>query len=141
MGLKVLFVTADGASANRKLFNMHASRKGEYIYKAPNIFSNDGRYIHFFVDPPHLLKTARNCFSQSFKFAHGNRRALWVSFILAFSRVRSAPPNIHFKLQRYYTALATGNVKMKHIQMHLAAKLVLKCVCPSNGGNSRAIKA
>ena len=32
---------------------------------------NYGRYIYFFVDPPHLLKTVRNC------WANGKRR-LWV---------------------------------------------------------------
>ena len=30
------------------------------IYKTVNIF-NPGRYIYFFADAPHLIKTARNC--------------------------------------------------------------------------------
>ena len=77
MGLKVMFLTADGASCNRKFFNMHQGKKGKLTYKTENIFSSDGRYIYFFVDAPHLLKTARNCFSQS--FSHGNKRALWVT--------------------------------------------------------------
>lgn len=73
LGLKVLFITCDGVSANRKFFKMH----GKDTYKTPNIYSEDQRSIYFFVDTPHLLKTARNCFSQS--FGHSNKRAMWVS--------------------------------------------------------------
>ena len=58
LGLKVLFITCDGVSANRKFFKMHGKK-----YKTPNIYSEEQRYIYFFVDTPHLLKTARNCFS------------------------------------------------------------------------------
>lgn len=76
LGLKVMFITADGASPNRKVFNMHRNKRGEFIYKTPNIYSDDKRFIFFFVDTPHLIKTTRNCLSQS--FAHGNMRALWV---------------------------------------------------------------
>ena len=78
MGLKVMFLTGDGASSNRKFFNMHQDKKGELTYKTPNIYSSDGRFIYFFVDTPHLLKTTRNCFSQS--FSHGHKRALWVIY-------------------------------------------------------------
>lgn len=75
IGLKVVFLTADGASCNRKFIKMHGKKKG--VYKTPNIYSNDGRYIYIFVDVPHLLKTTRNCFSNS--FGHTRTRALWVS--------------------------------------------------------------
>lgn len=77
LGLKVIFMTCDGASPNRRFFKMHSKARGEITYKTPNIYSNDGRFIYFFVDTPHLLKTTRNCFSQS--FGHADMRALWVS--------------------------------------------------------------
>ena len=77
LGLKVLFITCDGASANRKFFKMHATEKNDLAYKTLNIYSEDQRFIYFFVDTPHLLKTTRNCFSQS--FGHSNKRAMWVS--------------------------------------------------------------
>ena len=76
----MLFLTSDGASSNRKFYNLHQNKRGELVYKTPNIFSNDGRFIYFFVDAPHLLKTVRNCFASS--FGHGHTRALGVSLTL-----------------------------------------------------------
>ena len=65
-GIKIISVTADGASPNRKLFSMFNSDRSTVSYKAPNPYSSDGkRSLFFFVDPPHLIKTVRNCWSKS----------------------------------------------------------------------------
>lgn len=66
-GLKVLFVTADGASVNRKFFRMHYDKSdpNSFAYKARNPYSADNRWIYFIADPPHLMKTVRNCWSHS----------------------------------------------------------------------------
>ena len=66
-GLKVLCITADGASSNRKFFRMHHAKKdpGTYFYKARNPYSSDNRWVYFVSDPPHLIKTVRNCWSHS----------------------------------------------------------------------------
>ena len=61
-GLRVLCVTADGASPNRKFFRMH---KSIHVHKTPNVYSEDDRWIYFIADPPHLIKTVRNCWSNS----------------------------------------------------------------------------
>ena len=82
IGLKVVFITCDGASPNRRFFQMHCEKKNDIVYKMPNIYSEDGRFIYFFIDVPHLLKTTRNCFSQS--LGHSNKRALWVSVSVHF---------------------------------------------------------
>ena len=63
IGLKVLAVTADGASPNRRLFKIHNPSRGSFTHKVPNPYSTDGRDLLFFSDPPHLLKTVRNCFA------------------------------------------------------------------------------
>lgn len=68
--LQVLGVTGDGASVNRKLFQMHGSTPR--TYKCINIYSNGERNIYFFSDPPHLLKTIRNAMASK-------SRNLWVS--------------------------------------------------------------
>ena len=47
------------ASSNCSLVKLHNS--SQFIYKARNIYSNDERFIYFFSDPPHLIKTVRNC--------------------------------------------------------------------------------
>ena len=71
--IKIVATTGDGASANRKFFKMHFSltydddlnRDTDVVYKSKNFFSNDKRYIYFISDPPHLIKTARNCLHKS----------------------------------------------------------------------------
>ena len=77
-GFKVMVMTCDGASSNRKFFRMHSTqnRKGEVTYKTKNPYSQDGRDIYFMSDVPHLIKTTRNCWSNS--FGHSHTRALWV---------------------------------------------------------------
>ena len=70
--LKVMTVTCDGASTNRKLFSMHSEMVDEkdinpdvdVTYRVRNMFSPD-RFVYFISDPPHLIKTARNCIANS----------------------------------------------------------------------------
>ena len=82
VGFKVLALTADGNSANRAFFKMHQkSSKRETVYKVQNQYADEERYIYFISDPPHLLKTTRNCFANS--FAHSQTRKLWVSYYSA----------------------------------------------------------
>ena len=71
MDFKILAVTCDGAKCNRKMFAMH-SFKEELVYKTSNVYMSGE--IFFISDPPHLLKTARNCLASK-------KRNLWVSFI------------------------------------------------------------
>ena len=73
-GLKVVAFACDGASANRKFYRMHG---GEGVYKTQNPYSDEERDIYFFAGVPHLMKTTRNCWSNS--FAHRYTRCLWVS--------------------------------------------------------------
>ena len=72
--LKIMAVTCDGASPNRKLFKSHFHLTAEndinpdvdVIYRARNMFSGaDNRFVYFISDVPHLLKTSRNCLSNS----------------------------------------------------------------------------
>ena len=72
--LKVLFLCCDGATPNRKFFQIH-DKLNPNLYKIVNPFALEDRYIYFVSDPPHLLKTARNCFSNS--FSHRRTRNLW----------------------------------------------------------------
>ena len=69
LDLKVLFITCDGASPNRKFFKLHGD-----THFTPNPYCPE-RNVYFISDVPHLLKTARNCFSNS--YSHRNSRALW----------------------------------------------------------------
>ena len=75
--LKVLAVVCDGATPNRKFFKMHGCSK-ELTYKATNIY-DQSRPVFFISDVPHLLKTTRNSWANS--YAHKNSRKLWVSHI------------------------------------------------------------
>lgn len=78
IGFKVLALTADGASCNRKFFRMHRQKRETcFPHKTANIYADEDRPIFFFSDPPHLMKTTRNCWANS--FGHSHTRNLWVS--------------------------------------------------------------
>ena len=70
--LKVLAVTADGASPNCRPFNIHTPFEATTPHKVKNPYAVDGRDLFFLSDPPHLIKTVRNCFAS-------RKRMLWVS--------------------------------------------------------------
>ena len=67
--LKVIAATCDGASPNRKFFRMHRNLDGNpekgVVYRTINLMAKESRYIYFFADVPHLVKTARNCLANS----------------------------------------------------------------------------
>ena len=79
-GFKVVCLTADGASCNRAFFKMHqeSSQSNAMPNKVKNRYCDDGRFIYFMSDVPHLLKTVRNCFANS--FGHSYSRKLWVGY-------------------------------------------------------------
>lgn len=74
LGLEVLFITSDGASPNRCFIRLHSIGPG-IVYKTNNIFAPEQRDIYFISDAPHLLKTVRNNFSNS--YSHKKTRRLW----------------------------------------------------------------
>ena len=74
-GLHVLSVTSDGASANRKFYRLCADREASVPYKIQNPYRSS-EWIYLFCDVPHLVKTSRNCFSNS--FSHSRSRRLMV---------------------------------------------------------------
>ena len=76
--LKVIASTSDKATPNQRLYRLHGQGP-DVCYKAINLFSMD-RYIYFFSDAPHLIKTVRNNLASS---GHGkNTRLLWVIFVI-----------------------------------------------------------
>ena len=76
-GLKVIALTCDGASANRKFFKLHKSSTDDIIYKTINPYADEDRPVFFISDPPHLIKTVRNCWANS--YSHSWARNFWVS--------------------------------------------------------------
>ena len=79
-GFKVIAMTSDGASPNRKFYRMHGLHgvsQQQPLYKVHNHYSQEDRWIY---DIPHLIKTIRNCWSKS--FANSRTRELWVRFLL-----------------------------------------------------------
>lgn len=77
-GFRVVSLTGDKASVNRKFFNMHKRASGS-AYRVRNPYSREERYIFFISDVPHLIKTVRNCWANS--FAHSYKRPLWVCIV------------------------------------------------------------
>ncbi len=61
-GLKVTCITLDGHSVNRKFMKIIGHiKKNKISYKFKNPLSFNSREVFLFSDPPHLIKTARNC--------------------------------------------------------------------------------
>ena len=77
LGLHVMTITCDGASDNRRMFAM-SNDKSALSYKTNNVYSEDSSQIFFISDPPHLIKTIRNCFS---------RGKLWVCSDLKCTKI------------------------------------------------------
>lgn len=64
IGCKVIAVVGDGAATNRKFFHMNTA--GGTSHFCNNVAARgERRNLHFIFDAPHLMKTARNCFSKS----------------------------------------------------------------------------
>lgn len=85
-GFKVISVTGDKASTNRTFFRMNQSKTGrKTVHKIENPYSKDQRFVYFLSDVPHLIKTTRNCWSNS--FGHSFKRALWVNDALTISNI------------------------------------------------------
>ena len=66
--LQVLGATLDGNSVNRRLVKLHQP-SADLVYKVMNPFA-EKRFLYF-SDPPHLIKTVRNCWLSK-------HRNLWV---------------------------------------------------------------
>ncbi|XP_015776465.1 PREDICTED: uncharacterized protein LOC107354492 [Acropora digitifera] len=66
--LWVIAATSDGASPNRSFYKMHEGLDGnaakDVCFRTINIYAPK-RYIYFFSDAPHLVKTTRNCLYHS----------------------------------------------------------------------------
>ena len=77
LGLHVMTITCDGASDNRRMFAM-SNDKSALSYKSNNVYSEDSSQIFFISDPPHFIKTIRNCFS---------RGKLWVCSDLKCTKI------------------------------------------------------
>eukprot|EP00794_Sanderia_malayensis_P015485 gene15485-17063_t len=62
--LPVIAAVSDGASSNRKFYRMHELSDGagssDVVHRSVNLYAPD-RFIWFFSDAPHLMKTTRNC--------------------------------------------------------------------------------
>eukprot|EP00111_Clytia_hemisphaerica_P016742 TCONS_00049641-protein len=67
IGFHVRSMTSDGATSNRKFFDI--IHDGDHIHKSINPFEKS-KHIYAFSDVPHLLKTTCNCFENS----HWNKK-------------------------------------------------------------------
>ncbi len=77
--LWVCATVSDGASPNRTFYELHAALvekefSVDVVNRTINLFAPT-RYIYFFSDAPHLLKTSRNCLFNSGTGKHS--RLMW----------------------------------------------------------------
>ena len=96
--IPVVSLTSDGAKPNRRFYRLCQQQEKEkpkaIPYKSTNPF-REGEELFFFCDAPHLLKTARNCFSNS--YAHSQSRNMMVNCVCVCVCV-IASSNSHFRV-------------------------------------------
>ena len=77
--LCVIAVVSDGTSCNRSFIKLHRSMSNiadvDVVYRTVNLY-HPSRYICFFAEAPHLMKTTRNCMYHSGSGA-GKTRLMW----------------------------------------------------------------
>ena len=76
--LPVIATVSDGAAPNRAFYRIHSmltqgTITDEVIYRTINLYARE-RFIWFFADAPHLIKTTRNCV---FNSGTGKSRLMW----------------------------------------------------------------
>lgn len=79
LGFKVICLTSNGASPNRKLYRRLATNciSDDMVpFKMENMYSDENRNVYLMSDVPYLLKTTRNCWANS--HAHSHSRKLQV---------------------------------------------------------------
>ena len=81
LGFKVISMTCNGALPNRKLCKILSSNltsnDSGVPYKMLNPYTDENRDLYLISDVPHLLKTTRNCWANS--YVHSCSRRLLVS--------------------------------------------------------------
>jgi len=98
-GFKVIGITADGGGPNRFFFLKCIRKLNESCtYKTKIPYANNEEHdIYFFSDLPHLIKTVRNCLSNS--YGHGYTRKLWVIYRYKLTcipyTIRATPLSVH----------------------------------------------
>ena len=76
-----MFITCDGASPNKRLFEMHKSEAqgDKLVYRVENIYALDEvGYIYFISDVPHLLQNTRNRFANSYSMKEPKALEMWI---------------------------------------------------------------
>ena len=90
ISLKVIAATANGTSQNKKIFRIHKHLVGDsdtvIVYRTKNIYTKEMRFIYFFADVSHFMKTVRNCIFHS-GFGRGTRYVWNNSFFLLWSHI------------------------------------------------------
>ena len=71
--MQLLASVSDGALPNRTFYRMHDEQMSNtddssVVYRSINLYT-PGRYIWFFADPPHFMKTTRKMYT-SFRYEH-----------------------------------------------------------------------
>lgn len=102
--IPIISIVCDGASTNRSCLKMHPryqrsvaemdfddedddvyEDENDVVFCTTNLASSNLRPLYFIIDPPHLLKTIRNAFANS--FCHKKSRRLWNKEIISWKLI------------------------------------------------------
>lgn len=121
-------MTFDGASVNRRLVKLHDT-SNKLLYCVPNIHAADERKLFFFSDPPHLIKTTRNCWSSKSRMLWNNGSYIsWQHLVDLYERDKGRATGTSHVLLLCLDILFTGfamvpKLKFEHINLSSFAKM------------------
>lgn len=104
-GLKIRASVCDGAPTNRAFFQMnppYTKTKSGVVFDTINMYGDDEpspRILYFVSDPPHLLKTIRNCLQSSYRKLQKNNELLsWTVITRLYHETKGLTLRKCFKL-------------------------------------------
>ena len=108
---QVLRVTLDGNAVNRRFLKLHGP--GDLVYKTPNPYADEDRHLYFFSDPPHLVKTIRNCWQSK-------HCMLWVCWNCMIILLQVSLPNLCSAMEsQFHEAISQSCT----VETHLLVKV------------------
>ena len=108
-------ITLDGNSVNMKFIKLVGNQATPAKHKFCNPLSENNREVYLFSDPPHLLKTARNCLSNPNRQMKVNNLCQNIHCIYMSIKISSTENQLlanNYIKQLYEIATKTTNLNM-----------------------------
>lgn len=140
LGFKILTIIGDGAAINRKFFSMNTTENSPHSCINPYSLDEE-RPLYFIIDPPHLLKTVRNCLFSSeetckVRLMYKNKQNIvWKAIRDLYETERSRPGNFRkaHKLTNDHIYLNSYSKMKVRFAAQVLSKTTANAICAEFG--------